>query len=93
MKLQHMLIRKAPQIFTVTQEDLFDVSDTYNLEDENFMMAIGVEHWVDGPKMDSRYLMFTAAVIKQSLSGYVEELYPMYPCTEEQFAKFYPPES
>ena len=55
IRLQHMLVRKNPAVVIIKQPDVFDATERYNIADEDFMFAVSLEHWTDGPKMDLRY--------------------------------------
>ena len=42
-KIQEMFMRKNPEIMQFVQENAYDVDDTFNIKDENFMMAFAIE--------------------------------------------------
>ena len=45
-KLQHMLIRKSPQVTTLVEEEGVPPDERFDLTDPaNFMMAFTTEHW------------------------------------------------
>ena len=53
IKLQHMLLKKNPDIIKFTEEKAFDAGTKYSLTDHGFIAAISVENWMEGPKVDS----------------------------------------
>ena len=42
-KIQEMFMRKNPEIMQFVQENAYEVDDTFNIKDENFMMAFAIE--------------------------------------------------
>ena len=58
LKLQHMLLKKRPDVVQFTEEGAFDESTKYSLTDSDFIVAVSVEHWVKGATVDPRYIQF-----------------------------------
>lgn len=42
-KIQEMFMRKNPEIMQFVQENAYEVGDTFNIKDDNFMMAFAIE--------------------------------------------------
>ena len=88
LKLQHMLERKNPLIST--NDVPSELSDEYDLDAEEFMMAFGLED-VNGKMLlhDPDYIKWVAGIwywTEKEESAF----YPLHPCTDQEFAKFYP---
>ena len=56
------------------------------------MVAVALEHWMEGAKDDPRYIQWVA-ILQYFVDG-VETLqfYPTHTCTDEDFSRFYPVE-
>jgi len=74
-------------------ENAFDNQDKLHLaEHDDFMMAFGLHGFYSGLKADPRYIKWVARHFISEEGRITERLIPMHPCTEEDFAKFYPPD-
>ena len=89
LKLQFMLMRKQPEVNEFVEPEFFSPSDSYKLHEEDFMMAISMENYLKGERMDPRYIQFVATLISKNEESFLERYVPMKPCTDEQFDKFY----
>ena len=56
LKLQFLLMRKSPDVVKFVDESAFDYTDVYNFDENDFMMAISVELFAVGARMDPRYV-------------------------------------
>ena len=54
-------------------------------------MAVTTEHWSLGPKMDPKYIQWVGSYNVQTNGVYEEIYFPLHPCTESDYNKFYPP--
>ena len=89
VKLQFMLIRKNP--FISTNKETIDFDEIYDTGSNEFMMAFAMEHYVTKePMTDSRYTRWIVKLWRQLDTGPEIEYDIMHPCTESEFAKFYP---
>ena len=48
IKLQFMLTRSSPEVVQFVNDDAFDFSDRFKLDDEEFMFAVSVEKYYAG---------------------------------------------
>ena len=62
------------------------------MDQDNFMIAVVAESFMTGIKSDPRFVKWVASYQISTDDSYEAIHYPMYPCTDEQYAKFYPPE-
>ena len=63
LKLQFMLMRSSPDVNKFVNDDFFDISDRFKLDDEEFMFAVSVEHYYTGIRTDPRYVKWVAEFI------------------------------
>ena len=54
LKLEHLLNRKNPSISKFTDE--MNLDGVYDLSQDDFQLAVGIEHWFEGIKNDGKYL-------------------------------------
>ena len=93
IKLHDMLIRKKPNVISNIEIDALGESEKFNLRANDFILAITLDNWRTGSKVDKRYLNFVAMY-----QGYVDGrpdsdiFFPLEPCTDDEFAGFYPRE-
>ena len=45
LKLQHMLLRKRPDVAQLLEEEAFDESTEYSLTENDFIVAMSIENW------------------------------------------------
>ena len=57
------------------------------------MVAVAVEHYLDGPKSDPRFVKWVASYQISTAESYEAVHYPMHRCTDEDLSKFYPPDN
>ena len=60
---------------------------------DEFMVAVAVEHYLDGPKSDPRFVKWVASYQISTAESYEAVHYPMHRCTDEDLNKFYPPDN
>ena len=77
-----MLLRSSPDVTELVTFDVFDSSHIYNVEDEDFMFAVSVEHYENGIKMDPRYVKWVANLISSTPDSFSVEHLPMSTCSE-----------
>lgn len=58
IKMQHLLLRKNPDLYEFTEEAAFDETKTYSMRDNDFMFAISAFSWTKGVRTDPRYVQF-----------------------------------
>ena len=56
LKLQFLLMRKKPNVVEYVEASAFDYTEIYNVAENEFMMAISVERFGTGARMDPRYV-------------------------------------
>ena len=90
LALEKMLTRKNPTLIQ-TESDL-EVGEKFDVANSDFMIAVATEQWLTGAKDDPRYINWT--MLQTVFIDNVEYRYwwPMHPCTDEEFARFYPVE-
>ena len=54
LKVEHLFSRKNPSISKFT--DATNTDGVYNLNQDDFQLAVGIEHWFEGVKNDGKYL-------------------------------------
>ena len=94
LKFKHMYEFKSPTINQFTQtldeeatEAFFDTSK------DSFMIAVGIDHFLDGIKDDPKFVQWVATYFRVDEDGNkFEDNYPMHRCSLEDFEKFYPPD-
>ena len=93
LKLQHLLSKHNPTVNVFTEHAVFGESDVWTGgENEDFMMAFAVVDYVSGEVRDDLSFVKWFAhqwIEEDGVASQVEV--DMYPCTEEDFAKFYEP--
>ena len=77
-----MLLRSSPDVTEVVAFDVFDSSHVFNVEDEDFMFAVSVEHYENGIKMDPRYVKWVAILITSTPDSFEKVFMPMSTCSE-----------
>lgn len=61
MKLADMLQRQNPAVTQFVQQDAFSADEVYDLRENNFRMAFGIEHIFTGNSLDDqRYVRWVA---------------------------------
>ena len=73
-------------------EHAFNATQSYSLSDNDFMVAVSVENWLEGEKNDPKYVQWVASHSIVSADGYEERRYPMNVCTDEDMSNFHPTE-
>ena len=53
-------------------------------------MAVSSEHWLNGPKIDPKYVQFVGSYNVKSNGSYSESYFPLHLCTEDDYSKFFP---
>ena len=89
IKLQDMFERKNPMMTTNTERLEADESVSINLAD--LMMAFSFQRSTGGEyKYGQRYVKFIAEAYQLKNSKTIRTYYPLHPCSDEEFDKFYP---
>ena len=88
-----MALRYNPTLVSFVVEDVFTTEDNFALNDPefSFMIAVGLNSFYSGAKSDPTYIKWFARKFVSTDGVITNEVLPMHPCTEEDFAKFYPP--
>ena len=63
------------------------------MNQENFMIAVAVTHYLDGPKSDPRFVKWVSSYRISTDDSSEKVHYPMHRCTDEDFSRFYPPDN
>ena len=94
LKFKHMYEFKSPTINQFTQTlDEESAEAFYDTSKDSFMIAVGIDHFIDGIKDDPRFVQWVATYQGVDDDGNsFEANYPMHRCTPEDFEKFYPPD-
>ena len=58
LKLQHLQLKKNPDVVQFTDETAFVTGERYSITDNEFIGALSVENWRGGPLVDPRYVQF-----------------------------------
>ena len=90
-RLLHLYKRKNPTINTYERSDAFSTQERLSLNEFNFMMAFTMENYFSGQTLDDpRYVKWVATYeVVQDGKIDSKEL-PVYQCSDEDYAKFYP---
>ena len=88
-----MFGRKSPTITEFVNEEAFDITEQYALNQESFMIAVAVESFLDGPKSDPRFVKWVSSFWINTEESSEVVHYPMHRCTDEEYSQFYPPKS
>ena len=91
LRLEHMALRKNPQLTTNTAQ--IDESRRYQTNQDAFMMAFAARRIIDGEVYlsDPRYVRWYATFVSQLDGVYSEYILPLYRCQESDMEKFFPP--
>mmetsp|Transcript_24914 Transcript_24914/g.31087 ORF Transcript_24914/g.31087 Transcript_24914/m.31087 type:complete len:171 (+) Transcript_24914:2-514(+) len=91
VKLVHLLERKNPTVNTYMRKDTFDHESKHSFKDGKFMMAFSFEDYFSNKSLiDTRYVKWFAYYLVSQGGVWDSRELPIYPCTDEDFAKFYP---
>ena len=63
VKLQVILLRKRPDVFTNIDDEAYSEEDRFNLKQNGFMVALSLENFSEGAKMDPRYVQFLSTLV------------------------------
>ena len=66
MKIQHLFSKKNPAITTFTDPNAFGQEEKFNTGIDGFQLAVAVEHYSEGVRVDPRYLQFVARLFVQN---------------------------
>mmetsp|Transcript_27802 Transcript_27802/g.34542 ORF Transcript_27802/g.34542 Transcript_27802/m.34542 type:complete len:192 (-) Transcript_27802:347-922(-) len=90
MKFQHLMIRKNPLITEFVDKNGIELGEKFDLGDSNFMVAVGMESWTRGMRDDPKFVHWVATVYTVTDNVSKSEYYPMHPCTDEDYSRFFP---
>lgn len=92
LKCRHLMEQQNPSIATFDQELELGADNAFELDDEDFMLAFGIDHYKEGLKNDERYIKWIARHKLVSAEGETTWRYfPVYNCTQSDFDRFYEP--
>ena len=90
-KLVHLLERHNPTVNTYTRADSYANDEKLSLKDFSFMMAFTVENYFTQETLnDPRYTKWYAFLSVGKDSVVKPREVSVYPCRDEDFARFYP---
>ena len=91
MKLGHLMVRHNPLINSVLKTDEVPNDERYDFIDNNFMMAFGLEDTVTKKSLDDpKFIKWLAYYVEFVDGERIRTELPVYKCTDEDFARFYP---
>ena len=92
LKFMHLMQRHNPGVNAYVEYDAFN-DLTYNTAESDFVMAVSVEDYVTGEvKQDPRFVKWFAELYRVEDGVSESKEFPMHICTDEDYAKFYPPD-
>lgn len=93
IKLTHLYSRHNPIVNTYLERDVYGPEDSFDMLAEEFMVAFTLEDYnTQQTKTDTRYVKFFAEYSNMT-SGERDRLeISLHPCTDEEYARFYPVE-
>ena len=92
MKMQHLLEKKNPVINT--NEEPLEDGTIYATNGDEFMMAFAAERYDDARGLsDQKYIKWVAAYWVKTDNVWEIKWFPMYRCTDDDFARFNLPEN
>ena len=92
LKFQHLMENRNPSITTFQQEIEASEDNGFELANEEFMIAFGLDTYTEGPKNDERIVKWIARNrIKTAKGERITHFIPVRNCTEADFSKFYDP--
>ena len=91
LKFQHMMQKKGPTIIQLKEEGALDEETIYEIADSDFMMAISIDHWLNGLKLDPSYIKFVSHLWYYTGTEFIKKSYPMHVCTADEYQRFYEP--
>mmetsp|Transcript_6423 Transcript_6423/g.7686 ORF Transcript_6423/g.7686 Transcript_6423/m.7686 type:complete len:87 (-) Transcript_6423:563-823(-) len=80
-----MMQHKNPSI-TTNKKEATGPDHSFDLRDENFMLAFGLDSYTEGMKADKRFYKWVARFESQNLEF---DYYPVYECTAEDLGRFF----
>ena len=92
IKLQQMIERKRPTVTEFVNQQAFDLTDQYAMNQDSFMIAVAAESFQDGYKSDPSFVKWVASYQISTKDSHEVVHYPMHRCTDEEFTQFYPPD-
>ena len=63
VKLQVILLRKRPDVFTNIDAEAYSEEDRFNLKQNGFMVALSLENFSEGAKIDPSYVQFLSTLV------------------------------
>ena len=92
LKFQHLMENRNPSITTFQQEIEANHDNGFDLENEGFMIAFGIDTYSEGSKNDERFVKWVARnKIKTATGERFTHYIPIRNCTVADYAKFYEP--
>ena len=83
-------MRKNPQV--ITHETPLELDARYDVANSDFMIAFALDQSNGGVKYDQRYYQWAFKIWKYIDGVESSKYYPVHPCTDKEFARFYPVE-
>lgn len=94
IKLSHLLSRHNPIVNTYLERDVFDETFEFDIQREDLMVAFTLEDYNTlVTKSDTRYVKFFVQYSNMTNGDRQMHEIGLHPCTEEDYAKFYPVET
>ena len=92
LKIQHLINFKKPSIASFYQDLDVGPENAFNLGSDGFMIAFGIETYIDGLRNNPRFLKWIVRNRIVSSEGERKFIYhPVRNCTKSDFDKFYEP--
>ena len=94
LKLKHLLSKHNPTINTIEQEDAFEDGEYFDTAENDFNLAFALTRVTGNqrPISSERYIKWFARVRDETEERRKQWLLPTYRCTDDDFAKFHPPQ-
>ena len=94
LKLKHLLSKHNPTINTIEQEDAFEDGEYFDTAVNDFNLAFALTRITGSQKPIDRYeyIKWFARVRDETDEGRKQWLLPTYKCTDDDYAKFHPPQ-
>ena len=71
-----------------------EAGTTYGTDEDEFMMGVAAENYDTNEALsDPRYVQYVTAFWEKKNDKWTKTWYPMHACSEDDFAKFAPPEN
>lgn len=91
LKFQHLMSKHNPVVNTFVERDALDEDFVWTgTDNEDFMMAFTLTHFIEGEvKDDPKYVKWYAEYVEQASGNFTYSEVPVHRCTEEDMARFH----